>query len=144
MSNIVYNKNGIPFDIDTIATDLNGKADRDLINCSDTGTSNMAHAAMPSDTYEDLTLGASGSTFVATADGWLTLNKLTTAAGQYITLINNSNQLRTIVITNTNGYGLSCYIPCSKGDTMTYNYTAAGTTNYFRFVYCNGSAHEAT
>ena len=30
----VYNRNGIPFDIDNIATDLNGKADRDLTNCT--------------------------------------------------------------------------------------------------------------
>ena len=32
MTDIVYNKNGIPFDIDAIATDVNGKADRDLNN----------------------------------------------------------------------------------------------------------------
>lgn len=30
----VINKNGIPFDIDAIATDLNGKADVDLTNCT--------------------------------------------------------------------------------------------------------------
>lgn len=30
----VTNKNGIEFDIDAIATDLNGKADRDLVNCT--------------------------------------------------------------------------------------------------------------
>lgn len=32
MTQIVYNKNGIPFDIDAIATDINGKADKDLLN----------------------------------------------------------------------------------------------------------------
>ena len=32
MTDIVYNKNGIPFDIDAIATDLNGKMDRDGVN----------------------------------------------------------------------------------------------------------------
>lgn len=30
----VTNKNGIEFDIDAIATDLNGKADVDLTNCT--------------------------------------------------------------------------------------------------------------
>ena len=32
MTNIVKNKNGIEFDIDAIATDLNGKMDRDGVN----------------------------------------------------------------------------------------------------------------
>lgn len=32
MTNIVYNKNGIPFDIDAIATDVNGKLDTDMTN----------------------------------------------------------------------------------------------------------------
>ena len=32
MTDIVYNKNGIPFDIDAIATDLNGKMDTDGVN----------------------------------------------------------------------------------------------------------------
>lgn len=32
MTDIVYNKNGVAFDIDAIATDLNGKADTDLTN----------------------------------------------------------------------------------------------------------------
>lgn len=30
----VYNKDGIPFDIDALATDVNGKADKDLVNVS--------------------------------------------------------------------------------------------------------------
>jgi hypothetical protein len=32
MTQIVYNKNGVAFDIDAIATDINGKADKDLLN----------------------------------------------------------------------------------------------------------------
>lgn len=32
MTDIVYNKNGVAFDIDAIATDLNGKMDRDGLN----------------------------------------------------------------------------------------------------------------
>lgn len=34
MTDIVYNKNGVPFDIDALVTDVNGKADTDLTNCS--------------------------------------------------------------------------------------------------------------
>ena len=34
MTDIVYNKNGIPFDIDALATDVNGKMDKDGINAT--------------------------------------------------------------------------------------------------------------
>lgn len=34
MTQIVYNKNGIPFDIDAIATDINGKMDKDGVNAT--------------------------------------------------------------------------------------------------------------
>lgn len=34
MTDIVYNKNGVPFDIDSIATDLNGKMDKDGVNAA--------------------------------------------------------------------------------------------------------------
>lgn len=47
MTNIVKNKNGIKFDIDAIATDLNGKMDRDCLNRSDAGSGVMANMAMP-------------------------------------------------------------------------------------------------
>ena len=34
MSEIINSKNGVPIDIDAIVTDLNGKADKDLANCT--------------------------------------------------------------------------------------------------------------
>ena len=34
MTEIVQNKNGVSFDIDALATDVNGKADKDLTNCT--------------------------------------------------------------------------------------------------------------
>ena len=42
MPTTVTNKDGIEFDIDAIATDLNGKADVDLTNVNDSGTSRGA------------------------------------------------------------------------------------------------------
>ena len=34
MTEIVQNKNGVSFDIDALVTDVNGKADKDLTNCT--------------------------------------------------------------------------------------------------------------
>ena len=57
-------------DINQIVTDLNNKLDRDCLNYSDTGYNFMAGASMPSNKYINLTLGASGSTYTAPADGF--------------------------------------------------------------------------
>ena len=80
-------KTSIEVDIDEIATDLNGKADVDLTNVNTSGTSLGAKWAMPSSTYEDLTLGASGATYTAPANGWVQATTTNTAtANHYIYL----------------------------------------------------------
>ena len=99
----------------------------------------IAHQAMPGNLYIDLTLVATGGTYTATADGYFTISKAATASGQYINFVNNTNGLN---VNSIAASALNCRltIPVSRGDTITVNYTAAGTTNMFRFVYANG--HE--
>lgn len=139
---IVYNKNGIPFDIDALATDVNGKLDRDCLNYSDTGYSVMAGASMPSNTHIDLTLGASGTTYTAPANGWLFVQKVASTSGQYIQLHNTTAHI--VVFSNSSGsYGQAIIIPCKKGDVIRIDYTTAGNTLSFRFVYAQGSESEA-
>lgn len=101
-------------------------------------TEYIAHQAMPSDRYVDLTLPASGSTVTAPADGYLTINKSATAAGQYINFINGSNGMNCNSIAPS-ALPLRLYMPVSKGDVITVNYDADGTTSMFRFVYANGA-----
>ena len=31
------------------------------------------------------------------------------------------------------------YVPCKKGTIISVNYNLSGTTNYFRFIYAEGS-----
>ena len=50
-------------------------------------SSYIAHQAMPSNRYIDLTLGVSGTTYTAPADGYFTVNKSATASGEYINMI---------------------------------------------------------
>jgi hypothetical protein len=98
----------------------------------------IAHQATPSNRYVDLTLGASGTTYTAPADGYLTINKSATAAGQYINFINGSNGMNCNVIAPS-ALPLRLFMPVSKGDVITINYNAAGTTTMFRFIYANGA-----
>ena len=97
-----------------------------------------AAASMPSGRYIDLTLGASGSTYTAPANGWLILNKSSTNVGQEIRLTNQSNQLRGYAISAMNSAGLDTMIPCRKGDIIHIYYSAAGSVEDFRFVYAEG------
>lgn len=115
---------------------LNTKQAFHAVDYSD--TEYMAHQAMPSDRYTNLTLPATGGTITAPADGYLTVNKSATAAGQYINFINGSNGMNCNT-TAPSALPLRLCMPVSKGDVITINYDAAGTTTMFRFIYANGS-----
>ena len=101
-------------------------------------TNFIAHQAMPSHIYTNLTLPASGGTITAPADGYLTVNKSATTSGEYINMINTSNNINVNSIA-TNAMNCRLLMPVSKGDTIMINYTLTGTTNWFRFVYANSA-----
>lgn len=119
-------------------------ADKSLSNITTTGKSVISKLAMPSDTVINLTLGSSGSQYTAPAEGYLSLCKISTASGQgmqfyqegqttpfahNIAISNNANQ---------SGIYTMIYIPCKKGDLITYYYDLGGTTVFFKFVYAQG------
>ena len=122
--------------------DLSGKADVNLSNVNNTGKSLGAGWAMPSDTYDDLTFGASGATYTAPANGWFTIDKATTGA-QYLALINTNNKIKTESRATNSGQTLRLFLPVKKNDVVECLYSAAGTLNCFRFVYAVGSESEA-
>lgn len=136
-------KTNIQVDIDEIATDLNGKADVDLTNVNDTGYIKMAGASMPSDTYVDLTLGASGSTYTAPANGWFYLRKISNATNQQIGLEANNGELVSNTIISTNGGEGNVYVPVKKSDIVKVFYGNT-TASRFRFIYAQGSESEAS
>lgn len=106
-------KTDIEVNIDNIVTDLNNKADKDGLYASTT--------------FDNLTLGASGSTYVAPANGLFSLSKNTTASGQSIVAFINNTW-------STSGIS-DISVQVKKGDSVKINYTTEGATNYFRFVY---------
>lgn len=112
-------KTEIEVDIDEIATDLNGKADTDLTNITNTAKVSIAHNAMPSDTYVDLTLGASDSVYTAPADGWFTISKIAGSDWYIVSMqildTKGTNILLNQTITGYRTTNLQGSLPARKG-----------------------------
>lgn len=89
----------------------------------------LAGMGMPSNKYLDLTLGASGSTYTAPANGWFCLIGPTEASG-YI-----GNDISGITTSGTPVYGLNVRFQVRKGETVTILYTSA---TILRFIYAQG------
>lgn len=92
---------------------------------------------MPSDRYIDLTLGASGSTYTAPANGYFVLNKRATGTNQYIYLgdVENKMAIRLNATEPSNG---QIFLPVRKNEKVNVSYTYGGDTIEFRFVYAEG------
>ena len=121
-------------------TDFNPKQSFRAVDYNDTEF--IAHQAMPSNKYVNLTLGSSGTTYTAPADGWFCVNKTIGTAYTKVDIINTTaGGLRTQARAgDSTGEWLYCYLPVSKGDSVSVEYSATGTTNFFRFIYANGAA----
>lgn len=100
----------------------------------------------PSSNYEDLQLGASGSTYIAPANGWFHIAKVPGSANTQVTMINtcvkgNNDQSGNFTIraqASTSGMTIYLNLPVKKGDVAVVNYTATGNTDSFRFIYAEG------
>lgn len=122
---------------DGVYAALGGKADIDASNFDTTGKSTIAGFAMPSGTYDNLTLGASGSTYTAPANGYFSLSKVASSATQYSCLANETTGYKI----NTAGVAndpMGVFLPVKKGDVITAWYTATGSVQWFRFIYAQG------
>ena len=139
-------KPNIHVDIDEIATDLNDKLNRDCLNYSDTGYSVMAGASMPSGTFINLTLGASGTTYSAPANGYFYVGFTATAVGGWANLYNDGTKMDGSNVTRAANYGSGWWFRVTafarKGDLVQLTYDSA-TIDIFRFHYAVGSESEA-
>lgn len=107
------------------------------LNFSQSGRSYLSGLGMPSNKYINLTLGASGSTYTAPANGWYTINKHG-ASGQIAAFENVTAGGVTWISTLSIKTDARISVPVKKGDNVILWYTATGTTNFFRFVYAQG------
>ena len=98
---------------------------------------------MPSSKYIDLTLGASGTTYTAPANGYITLaipNMAVPNGRLWITTNVNRLGIKTTPENPTGGGGsASAFIPILKGESFTVGYVSTNTRGYmFRFIYAQG------
>lgn len=109
-------------------------------DCNDTEF--IAHQTFPSNKYIDLTLGATDSYYTASSDGWFFISK-NLSANQYLNgyIVPDNATTRIVGVTKlVSASGAAAWtLPVSKGQRLFLTYTASGTTNYFRFIYANGS-----
>ncbi len=135
-------KTDCEINIDNIATDINGKADTDLTNITNTAQQMIAKNALPSSKKVQLTLGATNSKYTAPSDGWFFIHKVAAQAGEYIQLHNTNSGI--IDFNNASGtYGLTCCVSATKGDTVILSYTSNGNLLNFYFIYSKGAESEA-
>lgn len=115
---------------------FNNKADLDLLNITGGAKEFVAHQAMPSDKYINLTLGANGATYTAPADGYVVLIKRGNYQ-QYMTI--DSGYDKVYSTCSYNGQGICLRISVKKGRNYKIWYDLSGVTDVFRFIYANGS-----
>lgn len=94
-------------------------------------------ASKPSNRYIDLTLGASGSTYTAPANGWFSISKQGSSAEQFVFLWDIVGGLG---FQSVRGNGTHCVssLEIKKGGTIQVDYTADGGLGHFRFIYDEG------
>lgn len=100
----------------------------------------MSGLAMPSKKRIDLTLGASGSTYTAPANGWFFLGKATGRTDHCFVQLYHSGKINAIshCSNGTTEDEVICFLPAKKGDVIGVNYTATGAKTVFKFVYAEG------
>lgn len=138
-------KTDIQVDIDEIATDLNGKADVDLTNVNNSGTSLGAGWAMPSGKHTTLTVGASGTSYTAPANGWFYINVGFTNTSGTVRLNSPTLSIRG----NANAGAatstpVSVYMPISKNQKAVVEYANVKTFYTFAFFAAVGSESEVS
>jgi hypothetical protein len=136
-------KTDIQVDIDEIATDLNGKADVDAGNFNATGRSFLAKVGLPDIThYDDLTLGVSGTSYIAPANGYFCFTRQFGSSARYLyvkAVDSTDNEMYRATSCGSN-VGGAVTLPVIKGTKVLANYDApgGGGTDYFRFIYAIG------
>jgi hypothetical protein len=118
---------------------IDGKADVDLTNVNNSGTSRGASWAMPSDTYESLTVGASGTQYTAPSNGWVLVSGR--GSGQLV-VYTTVSYMTSGVGYNTSSPPATTFIPVKKGDYFKVEYYNMNSIG-IRFIYAVGSESEA-
>lgn len=123
-------------DAGQITEALSEKLDIDLNNLPVSGKSTICGLGKPSGRYINLTLGATGSTYTAPANGWAAWGgQFSTAAGN-LSIGNDSFYSQGTATSGAQYIGV--YIPVKKGENFYVDYAQVSATVLFRFIYDEG------
>ena len=134
-------KTDIQIDIDNVLTDLNGKADTDFSNITNTAKIAMAHNAMPVYSYDELTLLPSGEVYTAPSDGYVVANTTATEANQVFSIsFGKANRFISQVCSSASGQIWRLILPVDKNAQFSVTYSSPNTV--VRFFYTHGTVSE--
>ena len=136
-------------DLDAITEALSRKADIDLVNCTQDQMTTVskeyfAGLSLPSIRFVNLTLGTSGNTYTAPANGWFNALYHSTASSGTNSTLDLKNRTTGITCVSkeysSSSQVITALIPARKGDVVRLNYEglSATDTDYFRFIYAEG------
>lgn len=134
-----YTKTEIDGMFNNVAAIENNKVNVDADNFTAIGKSTLASYSMPSSRFIDLTLGASGSTYTAPANGILTLRGQTTSNNKAYGIINNASLCTNLIRVDNVGNEFGVFMLAQKGQSLTVIYEGSLASGYiFRFIYAEG------
>lgn len=96
---------------------------------------------LPSDKFDNLTLGASDQNHTAPANGWIVFNKISKTSPKYVNVYTGSNGRMTEMMSSFNGQQVKYSFFVRKGEKYTVSYNADGDTIIYRFVYAKGNGN---
>lgn len=118
---------------------FNNKLDLNANNLDTNGKSLISGLSMPSNKYTNLTLGASGSIYIAPANGWYFLSLRNGSANTY-SYMNNITSNNVVGGSILVGITEQRLLPVKKGDSVMVTYGAIDAQDkVLRFVYAEGS-----
>ncbi len=129
--------------VSEVLESLANKVDTNAGNFTAEGKSLIGSYGMPSDRYIDLTLGATGSTYTAPANGWFVCDLKAGATNFQVFIRNNNNGMTANSISPASSGQSAVIMPCKKGDVISVYYGSYNSVNIFRFIYAVGSEGEA-
>ena len=124
------------------ATDITGydlvidKANQTFILPTLNGSENL-----PSNKYDNLTLGASGQDYTAPANGWIVFDKISKTSPKYVNAYIGSNGRMAEMMSSFNGQQVKYSFFVRKGEKYIVSYNADGNTLIYRFVYAKGNGN---
>ena len=109
---------------------------------STAGGYTAAYMAMPGSTYDTLQWGASGTDYVAPADGYFVVGAASTSVGSWI-YMGHKEPATGFAFTShvgVSGANHEFFFPARKGQKVRLAYADVGTVSIFNFVYTSSAS----